>query len=489
MINFFKILRIIIISFLFAISAFLIYFLFDKHLGLTGILTGSYKFKKKSPIVHELTPHARLEELGKDSFGSFKEMFIDPVYFEVETPSEYDYAEVCLTYKNTDVPVIYWGPQFKEGFHYKLKPAENIIIEKVIENKENFDIVQDKDLMLLQRKGITKKYSSVKEFLNKMPDKNKIGVFNFDIDYNYIMPEYKQQNGIEINTTLRGPHTMIVYVKNSSLKMEFVVQDMNRHAGEDIFEAVVLRNGNGVYSRKLKDDGYTKATDPATNKRTLTLNIPNLKEGAYVVDLHTTEDIFIRSIKTNQSYLVFKGTIYLADNIEYKDGISDLNYNPNFLYTNGENLSFRTTHKSGLQTIKINNNELKIDETHTMFYSSTTENIGKNKISIPENDIVFHSNGLVSFSEENFFYPYLKQLDQNFNYNDINEIDYIIANYESPEVVQNNIKRTCQQIFMNDFYVSENKLKFMISVPNLELSQKKLRLYSIDTIFVKQPIL
>lgn len=483
-IKFFRIITVIIFVF---ITLFLLYSLFDKHFALNGLVEVNYDFKSKSPLITNLLPNGRVGDVNKDKYGYYAPIQIDPVYFQIKPPIEYEIANVCIDYTPTPGTVLYMGGQLDRGYNYDLEPLQNNIIDKLFENSDWNIIKEERDVLLLQKSN-HKKFSNINDFFADIPALEEVAVFNYDLDFEYKLSSYKRKkDNIIINTTLRGPHSMLTYVKDEPLEFTFSIQDLNRHDGPDTFEVIVLKNGQGHFSKKLEDDGYVLSTDPSSKRRHLHVYVSNLEEGVYNVELKTNQDIFIREINTRQSYLVFKNNLYLADNIEYRDGILDLNYESNQLFTKGNNFSFRTTHKSGMQTLLVNDEEVVIDQTHKMFYHTASKG-DLNKVDIPDNDIILHTNGLISFHKDDFFDPNIIKIGEDTEELPEN-INYIIAKYKKPKKVKGDLEQACRLFMLNDYYLEDNKFKIMLSAPGLELKQKEFNIYNIKATLITNPIL
>ena len=479
--------RIIFLGVLFLLAIFIILFLVNKNFGITGKITSVNKFKKKNPIISEITPNARVGELGKEKGKYYMPIINDPVYFDIKFPrGVVDKVKLILEYSKSDnLPSFYLGPQKFAGFNYGLSPVENELLDGLIENNV-WDVIRENNIVFLQRE---KNYNSIEEFLSDLPNTKEIGVYNYDLSNNYVMKDYlRKKDGIEIAAVLRGSHDLITYLKNEFLGFEFLIQDINRHDDADDFIVRVFNKDNEVVKEVIiEDDGYISSNDPASPERRVDLFVPGLPDGLYKIQIVCSEDIFIKNIKTKQSYCAFVNKVYLAGNKEYSDGLNDLNILPTTIYSNGKKFTFRTTHQGGLQIVLINENPLDIQETHTVYHYDVNDYTDTSIIGTNNNDLLIQTKGLIGFHNEDLFNPYLLAVDENIEAIP-DYISYIIADYQTPVTISDNIKRYEQTFSINDFFLKDGKAKIMLSIPRLDIIDGQVNIYKIKTeIYTKWP--
>ena len=95
--------------------------------------------------------------------------------------------------------------------------------------------------------------------------------------------------------------------------------------------------------------------------------------------------------------------------------------------------------------------------------------------------VVFYNYELPSY-----FYRFLRVEQLNI-YTNLEDADYIIATYASPKE-QGEYQESQAFFQLKDYYVENNKLRFMLSVPSLDESGKELRLKEIRVILEKEPL-
>jgi len=180
--------------------------------------------------------------------------------------------------------------------------------------------------------------------------------------------------------------------------------------------------------------------------------------------------------------LTFIDRLYLADSKEYADGFVDLNYNPSAIYSTIPRLGFETTHPQGLQSIKINDQTLDILETHKNYF--ITAEVVPNYIYIPENDLKMFGRGLLAFSQEQFFNPEIFHL-RDFS-GDL-DINYLITSYHTPKEV-NSWKINEVEFDLNEAFIFNRKLRFALSIPELNDTNETIPLKQISVTLEKAPL-
>jgi len=376
------------------------------------------------------------------------------------------------------------------------KKDEYKIKKQAIEEKyqENLDKITEENKVEERPKP---EFSSIKEFINNLPNSNKITQFNYDLSSYFELPYYqKSYKTIEINKSIRGKHEVYTYIgKEEDLNFTFTIQDINRHAGADVFNVTVINNkGEKVKEFSIPDDGDEKASGKVFPERNLQILMENIPYGFYRLVINTNDDVFIKKIVTFQHLLIFKGNIYLTDNEEYKVILGDKKLEPTTLYTNGSTIRARTAHDAGLQKLEIKKekgkkiNYLDINEKHTLKefadFSDVTE------ISSPKNDIYIEGDGFFAFDNNQLFNPDFGTVAQLDSVSDIEAYDYIIANYlqakqEGDWLVAKAIVEAPFLYFHKNQDITTN---FIFSLPGLPENYRVLKIKEITIQFEKEPI-
>jgi hypothetical protein len=463
-------------------------YLVDKELVISGKLIVKKDFGHGSPFILDLLPWQRVAEIKKDDQGNYSQKILDqPVYFDLNLPQRFDKGTAEITYKNDsiDCPTLFQigGQATPNDWEYAMKPLENQNLDQL-----DWPRVEENDVVLYERE---KKFNTIDEFLNNLPDISKIAVYNYKLDYDFKIPDYKPTKGLEIDNTIRGRHTIYTYIDGGEpLDFTFTVEDINRHVGADPAEIAVYKKDQRIYNTTLPDDGITDESGESSEERKIRLLPSNLTQGTYKIEIKASDDIFIRNIKTKEHLLAFAGRLYLADNDEYKDSLSDIRTKPTTVYAKGYKIITSAAHQTSEQTIRINNltepndYEIELAEAHQQYsyYNLNPRNIVS--LYSPKNDILIEGDGLFSFSKESFFNPLLTTFRDESEL-EVLGINYVIADYQTPKTIDG-WKVATADFDLGRLYWRENTLRFALSIPDIECQDKKIK--GIKFVLEKEPL-
>jgi hypothetical protein len=334
-------------------------------------------------------------------------------------------------------------------------------------------------------------YQSINDFFNNIPSRKSIVSFNYDLSNYYSLPDYQPSTSAsEINQSIRGKHEIYTYLgDNEDLNYSFTFQDSNRHEGADPFIVRVYNvTGKLIKTISVSDTSSIAGDSKVSREQSKQLLISDLPHGVYRIVIDVNDDIFIKKIVTMQHLFMFKGNIYLTDSSSYKDILGGKINNPGLVYTNCKKISALTSHKENLQTLSVGSKDLRITKTNTPFESSILKDISI--IVSPKNDVNIEGDGFFSFSKDSFFDSSVTiplNLDQVTN---INNYDYIIADYPQASV-EGDWLSASGAIEAPFLYVdqSENSVvHFEISMPGLPESNRSLKIKEVTIQFQKEPI-
>lgn len=412
----------------------------------TGHIIYKTKIFGNDFFIGKLSPTERVE--GKNKIIG------DPVYFSLSTPRRFDRAQVELEYENnSSQDLIEFGVLVGEkNWNYRLEPVEN----RVIDNLEDWNKISEADLTLLQRK---KNYDNIKSFLENPPARDKIALYNTKLEDEYLLDDYQAGNHIyNFDKVLRGRYAFYTYIKDESLAFDFRFQDLNEDKDTDEVTIDLYYNNQVIDSWHLDDDGVVIDNGHWSEERNLSLELKNLPEGVYKIEVNTGDDILTKNIATKQTKMAFVGTFRLAKN----------NKTNQTLFTDGQELFVKTLNPDSLQTILIDDKELIINETYKQF-STNLSSINISQVKIEKDGLILASDGVITFSKEALLNPGFKKVDGNL---DTNRVDYILANYRSPEIIDG-AKKVNLDIDLSDAYREDSKYSFIISIPGLSIEDGK----------------
>lgn len=445
-------------------------FIVSQNFVLNGRLDVSYDFEHESPFISLLKPRGRVDQsLHKDKEGDYYQTLLsDPVYFDVEFPRHFKTGTVQLTYKNPEQPLLELGLSRGENDQYfQLKPIENKLLDRLSDDPAWFTL-SDGEWMLFQKKP---RYRTIEDFIKSPPSDMKIATYNSDISFSYRIKNYiPMVNGLRVVKSLRGSHTMMTYVGlNRDLDITFNLQDMNRVINSDNLAFIVIRDNHELYKVTLPDDGIIDDSSSQSRPYDYRLHMKNPGEGVYRIKIITTDDVFIREIRSiEQDRLVFENFLYLGDNVGYLNDRYPERYEGTKIFTTTEKISAITSHKEAFQEISFGVDKIDINEKHLMFtgsYPLSERASYLQDVLIPKNDIKIIGKGLFVFSSDHFFDPFPLHITGDPNLPlDRYGVSYILARYSVPK--QDGDWRVKDISFdFDSMRDADNAYRFVISFP------------------------
>jgi len=345
--KYYKYIKIILI---FIPILFFIYLL-NKQFPWNGKLEIIYDFKKPNAFIGKLNPAARLSEIQNVGDNYFQIMNIDPAYFTVELPANYETIEVELKYQSKNQPIIQIGGLAnKDIWNFQTIPIQNSIIDEL---SDQWHKIQKENTIFLQKE---KQYDSIQAFLDNLPPINEISIFNYHLPYEYIYPNYQaSEKYIEINQPIKGKHSFYTYIgEEEAMDFSFWLEDINEYQGNDAGSIEVYKGTKLIKRFDIKDDNIDDNSKIKTKLQKLDIQLNNIENGLYKINLLLTDDILVKKIKTKQNLITFidKLNLYNSEKLEI----------PLKLTSNISNLKVATNDILGLQTIKIGKEETVIND-------------------------------------------------------------------------------------------------------------------------------
>jgi hypothetical protein len=441
----------------------------------SGKITYSTNFKGFNDFIGRLTPK---ERVSAEKNGT-QDLISDPVYFSLRTPRTFDSGKMTINFKvASGTPIVEAGVSTDgRTWQYNLQPLYNSKIEDLMKRWNEIGETSTStlpgrgghpsaggdDLILLQRNKV---YSSVDEFLKNPPAMNKVALYNYDLKTNYLLSGYRPQNSTTtMCRQLAGAYQFYTYIKDEKLFDDFVFQDMNKLTGKNSININVYYADKLIDSEHLDDDGVVDGSLAQKLSRHLRLDLANLPEGVYKIDVRADGDIITRKITTAQSKLAFINNLPLASS-------TGADCRENF-FTDGQTLTVQTSHPNKLGIIKIisssTSQDLNVDEAYKIFTASNLPESGS-EIILANDGVTLASDGLFSLSADGMIDPRLKSVDVNFDA-DRDGVDYVLARYTPP--VKNGDWFTAQANFdLKNSFRLWNKYYFLISAPGLSTSSE-----------------
>jgi len=205
----------------------------------------------------------------------------------------------------------------------------------------------------------------------------------------------------------------------------------------------------------LPDKGENEGGGEIVKRGSLKLKLAGLPEGAYKIELKANDDIITEKIVSKQRRLSFINKLWLA-----KRGDSEI-----VLYTDSKEIKAQTVNPKSLQTIKVGNNELAMDETYRQFAIKLPSGRAAKTIELERGDVILAGDGVFSFKKDGLINPKFKKVDANLDV-DRDGVNYILANYEIPRN-EGEWKIARAEFDLTRAYRENGKYGFLISVPGL----------------------
>ncbi len=436
--------------------------LFLKDLTPSGVLTINHSVTDASPFIDRFLPDTRAIN---------GEVIVDePVYAAVHLPGDFETVTVDLFYENAYQPIVQVGFLASEDpLQYVLEPLQNLLIDR-----SEWDRIDAGGLVLLQRYKV---FESIDTFLADPPLRGTIATFNTSLTTPYRIPDYYPTNTLQtIDTSLRGYHEFLTYVKNEPLLVQAEFQDMNRDFGEDPVELLVFNEENDlVGSQSTLDDGVIEATAKGSTLRSTTVVLNDLPEGVYKVILKAPRDIFFRKIMSRQRYLTFVGPIFFGDDVGYRDDIRPVDY-----FTDAKHVSFFTYHADAAQKVTIGASEVRLPEAQVRYDHDVTE-AGLVAVHAPASDFTFTHDGKVAFRADQFFNPDPVNLSWNTDLDALG-VNFVLADYTSPPT-EEGIVHAQATFDLQEVMTKDGEVKLVLSAPGIRSLQQQLTLRDLQLTF------
>ena len=420
----------------------LIIWLLGRAIVPLGKITYQTDFKDQSYFIGKLSP---AERVAKATVG--QKIIGEPVYFSLFTPRPFNKAVVTLDFSSPSNLIELGVRRDKTLWSYNLKPVYSKFLEELRLDKKT--IIEGNNLLWQKDKV----FLTLADFNKKQPANNKIMVYNYPLANNYRLTSaavLAQERIVPIN--LRGAFQLYTYSQGEPIAIDFYVKDRNENSDQDPVEVNLYQGNTIIATASLTDE--TSQNGPA---RVLSLKTNKLTSGIYRLEYKANNDIMTSALKTKQAKLAFAGALWLAETD--KANID--------LYTDSQFINAQTINPRSQQTISFNNFNFPIAETYKQYtFDSKDFSFNLKKVSLKQGDLTIAANGLLAFSEADFFNPLIRQLPNNVSTTNLGT-DFIVANYPPIEKLANGDLRVRLEFDLRGAYQEKNKYSFMISAPQI----------------------
>lgn len=457
-----------------------------------------------------LVPGDRVSAFQENNETLYKQTS-DLIYFSTNMPFKFDTAKMKVTFKNiNEEQQLLVGYQDQVQWHYESK-----LIDAPFMDLQSWSRTGTNS-MLYQK---INSYNSVEDFLGNPPKGKTIGSFNFDTNTlglsKVSISNYQPKTTDTLITTpLRGKHIIYAYLKNERYKMTITKQDLNIYDDPDPVTITIYKDKDIVYKLTAEDDGVSDTSGKVFPAQEIYIENPEAEfpeEGVYKIVIDTTQDVVIKSIKTNFHKIVFEGPIYPIENNEVFPRIAEKTV-PTKLFTNAKSITARTFHNPALQEIKVasesadilaspiptpkaRNNQpvasdsasFKIDTLHQDVTVPLEYPISQ--ILFPKSDVMVNGFlGYFAFEKDQLFYPTAYSVLPITKKEDIEKVDYILTDYSSP-TIDGEWKVAEVGFDLSNAVIKNGKLSWLIRAPGLKENGREIIIKNIEVELTKKPLI
>lgn len=387
-------------------------------------------------------PQERIEKI--DDGYLIKET---PVYFEVNNPRKFDRALMSVKWSG-DAPIITGGVVVSQDpWIVDTRTLYHKYLEELswprLEGEGPLE-----GLTLWQRES---KYKSIEEFLRTPPPLSDAVAVDVSgpslIDSKFLFHNSDRTPiGKALShsyaVSLRGSQQIYLWSYGEDIDVRLLVQDMNRHDGSDEVKVNLCaldygqcrpskNEGDGEF---LEDDGEEWNSNKPGALREIRVRSKAIKPGLFGLNFTASDDIFIRRIETTQGKMVWKGQLYIGDEVGYSlSGKS----RPLTVWSNGQGYAVRTPHPESVQKLTWKKDsmevvQLDLEEHNHQYALELPRTYAGDIVSIntPKRDLVISSDGFFALSKDTFFLPEPLSYKSNLDLDRLG-INYVIARYAS----------------------------------------------------------
>lgn len=441
-----------------------------RYFGLAGDVTLTYKFNRTDGFISEFTPHGRaLDREQNSQNGDFYQRLVgEPAYFSVQLPSAYPTMDVTLEYQNPNQLLVNLGLQLSDD------PTLNSYQFKTIENKfidgSKWSRLETDQYVLLQK---VQNYSSIEDFWANPPAGGRIGTTLPRLPVGLRDTSYQSSGRRSVITVpLQARQDISTYIKNEPLDITFSYQQLPDLIGNDLeFTALVLSpTGETIWSQLQPA--------PTQQLQQLHIYLDHLPEGAYRIQLNTSDTALFRKVESAQDRLVWNSGVRIAD----------VPTDPVTIYTNADYVNLRANSPTGLGDIVFYDRTVPVPTVSNLYTWENPIPFYQTAITIPVQDFSLFTQGSFSFTPEQWF-------DANFGFSQITEysqpdqFSYIIAApYDFPTQLRGWTTTTQTYDLTKVNRAVPTQLTFMLSAPGLERQPQGIKVRSISVTAHKDPV-
>src|SRR3989344_2346075 len=483
-------------------------FLFIVYLNFFASHDFNYYYDIGSEKDNFLSPTQRISEKSYKGDITYRNLTSSLVYFNIPIARNSEYFNIDVRFQEnlSEKGKFSLGAKDQKDWHYRYNLVYSPTIEKLL---EKYPYKEKDGLILIQINDEEPDYD-IDDFLNN-PSNSPATRISTDQDIkipSFKLADYKPSY-CEINTALRGTQTFYVYIKDN-LDLYVEKRDLNWYnnnkTGDDFLEINLYDFDNNLISSKIIEDDKIKEAVSDKNsqdKQTGSMNILNLKEGVYKLQLKNNGDMLITKIKINQNKIILFNEVFLAQSSVYFNNFQK--ESKIYFKTPKEiQLTARTWHDVSYQTFKVNSQNVNINQVIipanlTLNFPNNSDDLNLdennsddnlnefNVLTSFKNDIIIQGPRYFSFAKDSWFDPFTSgaiPFKEDISYIE-NNADFVLVKYTPIKYQENNPSdednsnsennpnnesswKTASTSFnLDDLYVKDGKLNMLFNTPNL----------------------
>jgi len=389
----------------------------------------------------------------------------EPVYFSVFSPRAFSNINLEITYRphlNDVAPVFELGfLADKDLWRYHLQPVYNFWLEQGL---SNWKVINSGNLRLFQKQ---EKFFSVDDFLETWhnqgsdfcPTPRCLALYNInDEDLPPVQNlDFLLNKEVELifPYKLRGAHQFYIMVPENGFKLEGFLTDLNENKEKDTAEFNIFSGKRLVGTFFLPDDrSQAEEGFDVSEPQLFSVAKSDLEPGLYRLEFRASDDLVISGLNFNSQHLSIINKIWLFDK------------GPVSLVTDSSYLQVKTLSPEFLQTLDFGGQKLSIQEIYHQ-YELVNQKRGYLKIDMPAGGLTLANNGMFAVDASSLLNPDYPRLDRFLPLDD--QIDFILADYQSPVYQEDSWLRSSVDFSASDFYREKNHYSLILSVPGLDV--------------------